>query len=113
MSHYINAVKLPILSHLQFLVLCVLRDQRVRGKEIRTELKRSGAARTGPAFYQLMARMEDDGLVRGWYEQEVRHGQIIRERIYEITAAGRRAWASSRDFYLANIERFGDDPAPA
>jgi len=51
----------------------------------------------------MMARLEDDGLVNGWYEQKVVAGQILRERRYSITEAGRKAWSESRRFYLETI----------
>ena len=106
-------MKIPTLSHLQFLVLGILRDDSSSGKQVRDELKRCGARKSGPAFYQLMARLEDDEYIRGWYEQEVINGQIIRERHYDITASGQRAWQASHDFYLTSIDRFGDEPLPA
>ncbi len=108
-SHYVNPM-IPRLTHLQFLVLGILLAKANSGKQVRVELKRHGATKSGPAFYQLMARLEDDGLVRGRYEQEVLDAQIIRERHYEITASGKRAWSSSRDFYVDMINRYGDEP---
>lgn len=104
---------LPRLTHLQFIVIGALLDGAHSGKEVRAELKRARAHRSGPSFYQMMARMEDAGLVSGWYEQEIVEGQIIRERRYELTAAGRSAWQQSRDFYLAWIERYGGSHASA
>ena len=106
-------MKVPRLTHLQFLVLGALRVGDRSGKAVRAELRTLGARKSGPAFYQLMARLEDDGLVEGWYEQQVVEGQILRERYYRITAAGKRAWLGSRDFYLQAIARYGDEPLPA
>ena len=96
----------PRLSHLQFLVLGIVRANPVPGREVRASLRDFGVRKSGPAFYQLMARLEDAGLVEGNYHQEVIEGQIIRERHYTATAAGTRAWTSSCDFYARAISRF-------
>lgn len=96
----------PRLSHLQFLVVGSLRGRTLPGREIREALKRFGARKSGPGFYQMMARLEDAGLVEGSYSQEIVEGQIIRERHYTLTAEGGRAWAASRDFYLDAIRGF-------
>jgi DNA-binding PadR family transcriptional regulator len=91
--------KLPKLSHGQFVVLSVLMENAASGREIRKRLIEFGVRQGGPAFYQLMARMEDASLLLGWYEQKIVKAQIIRERHYRITAAGRRAWNDTRQFY--------------
>ncbi len=96
----------PRLSHLQFLVVGILRRQSVPGREIRGRLNGFGVKKSGPAFYQLMSRLEDSGLVAGTYHQEIVDSQIIRERHYKITADGTRAWEGSRDFYLEAIRGF-------
>ena len=49
---------LPSLTHLQFLVLGVLRTDEQSGRVIRQALHAYGIRRSGPAFYQLMARLE-------------------------------------------------------
>lgn len=77
------------------------------GREIRDRLRAFGVRKSGPAFYQLMARLEDGGLVEGEYHQEVIEGQIIRERQYRITPAGSRAWDTSRRFYAEAIVALG------
>jgi hypothetical protein len=53
----------------------------------------------------MMARLEDAGWVDGAYTQQIVDGQIIKERGYRITAAGQRAWTSTRDFYLDTASR--------
>ncbi|MGD2069695.1 MAG: helix-turn-helix transcriptional regulator [Gemmatimonadota bacterium] len=97
----------PRLSHLQFLVVGTLLGGGLSGRQIRKRLQDFAVRKSGPAFYQLMARLEDAGLVEGTYHQEIVEGQIIRERHYTITADGSRAWKASRDFYLRAIEGFG------
>ena len=92
-------MKLPELTHLQFLVLSHLGSMPVKGRQVREALRKSGVRKTGPAFYQMMARMEEAKLVEGWYSQEVKDGQIIRERNYKILGNGFNAWQLSRSFY--------------
>ncbi len=106
-------MSIPRLSHLQFLIMGFLQSGTVRGKDLRGALSRAGERRSGPGFYQLMARLEDQGFVRGRYEQAVIEGQIIRERLYEPTAQGGRAWHVSREFYSQWILQFDDGTASA
>lgn len=97
---------MPRLSHLQFLVVGILRGQTIPGREIRRQLQSFGVQKGGPDFYQLMARLEDAGLGDGTYSQEIVARQIIRERHYVLTADGAGAWKASRDFYLDAIRGF-------
>jgi DNA-binding PadR family transcriptional regulator len=91
--------QLPPLSHLQFLALGVILSSEEPGRVIREVVADYGVQRTGAAFYQLMARLERDGLVEGWYEPVIVGDQAVRERRYRITAAGTRAWRQTRVFY--------------
>ena len=91
---------LPRLTHLQFLVITMLKAGAARGRDVRAQLNHAGVRQSGPAFYQMMAVLEDAGYLTGWYEQQVVDGQIIRERHYKILAAGKKAWLESRDFYV-------------
>lgn len=97
---------LPAITHLQFLVLGMLLGQARAGRDIREDMRRHGVRRTAPAFYQMMARLEDANLVEGWYEQHVVDGQLIKERHYRLRPAGARAWTATRDFYLARVHAF-------
>lgn len=90
---------LPTLTHLQFLVLGVLRTDGQPGRAIRQVLVSYGVRRSGPAFYQLMARLERERLVEGWYEQISVGDQAVTERRYRITADGTRRWNRARSFY--------------
>ena len=105
--------RLPAITHLQFLVLGLLRDHPQAGRDIRAELQRHGVRRTAPAFYQMMARLEDASLVEGWYDQKVVDGQLIKERHYRLRPAGTRAWTVTRDFYLARLRAVGAVAEPA
>ena len=91
--------ELPPLSHLQFLALGVILSNDEPGRVIRDVVADYGVRRTGAAFYQLMARLERDGLIEGWYEPVIVGDQAVRERRYRITAAGSRAWKQTRSFY--------------
>ncbi|UCC31818.1 MAG: hypothetical protein JSU86_05975 [Phycisphaerales bacterium] len=91
---------LPPLTHLQFAILDVLGSHKKSGREVREGLKTLGIRKSGPAFYQLMARLEDAGFVKGWYDQKVIDGQIIKERRYRVLGAGVKAWEHTRDFYV-------------
>src|SRR4051794_23847082 len=92
---------LPRITHLQFLVLATLIDGELPGRVVREKLAEQGERKTGPGFYQFMARLEDAGLVEGWYDQKVIDGQIIKERCYRITGHGIGAIDEVRNFYLA------------
>lgn len=103
---------LPVITHLQFLVLGMLLAEPRVGRDIRRELARHGVRRTAPAFYQMMARLEDASLVDGWYDQRVVDGQLIKERHYRLRPAGLRAWNATRDFYLGTLRGLVAAPEP-
>lgn len=96
----------PEITHLQFLVMGTLLNGDESGQKIRAELAKHGVRKSGPSFYQIMARLEDDGLVKGWYDQYVLDGQPIKERRYKLTAQGHRAWERTSDFYLSSIAAY-------
>jgi DNA-binding PadR family transcriptional regulator len=100
-------MSLPRLTHLQYLVVSELARDSAPGRAIRDRLREAGVRQSGPAFYQLMAGLEDGGFVSGWYEQQVVEGQIIRQRHYRALAAGVRAVNDSRSFYDARGARSG------
>lgn len=90
---------LPVLSHLQFLVLGALLSAEQPGRVIRQAITRFGANQSGAAFYQMMARLERDEMVEGWYEQILVADQYVTERRYRISGDGKRAWSAARNFY--------------
>lgn len=98
---------LPQVTHLQFLVLAWLAKGEQFGRAIRARLEEMGELKSGPAFYQMMGRLEGAGFVRGRYDQKVVDGQIIKQRRYRITAAGRAAGARACAFYLEHRPEFG------
>jgi len=97
-------VALPEITHLQFLVLTLLSDEEQSGRFIRQKLDEIGEEKSGPAFYQMMARLEDAHLVRGHYDQKIVEGQIIKQRCYRITATGTDACRRAYDFYCRHSQ---------
>jgi len=104
---------MPVVTHLQFLVLGLLRGGERPGRYLRRALAKRGIARSAPAFYQMMARLEDAGFVEGAYDQKIVDGQIIKERRYTLTPAGDQAWTSTRAFYTEAIAEFDARPRDA
>ena len=51
-----------------------------------------GIRSSAPAFYQMMARLERDKIVEGWYGQITAGDQSVTERRYRATADGARMW---------------------
>jgi len=96
-------MSLPSITHLQFAVLGQLLREEKPGRQLRRGLARLGERRSAPAFYQMMARLEEAELVVGRYDQRLLDGQLIKERHYRITSAGREAWERTRVFYEAQI----------
>ena len=90
---------IPDLTHLQIVVLAALMDGERPGRHVREKLAESGKAMSGPAFYQLMSRLEDRCFIAGHYDQKIIAGQILKERIYKITVQGIRAWKDTHGFY--------------
>src|SRR3954449_3032964 len=96
----------PEITHLQFLVLSSLLDGEQSGRYLREKLEENGERKSGPAFYQMMARLEDGGFVRGHYDQKIVEGQIIKERRYCVVAAGFSACRRAYEFYHQRSEKF-------
>lgn len=92
---------LPTITHLQFLVLSALLEGELSGRQLRDALKKQGAKKTLAAFYQLMARLEDAGLVTSRSETGRVEGVTITTRYYTITASGERAEQACIEFYAA------------
>jgi DNA-binding PadR family transcriptional regulator len=94
---------LPPLSHLQFAVLDVLGTNTMAGKHLRENLAANGIKKSGPSFYQLMARLEEAKLVEGRIDQKIVDSQIIKERFYKVTGEGSRALQAQARFYQSRI----------
>ena len=94
---------LPPVTHLQFLVLDALDGRERAGRDLRALLAAHDVKNSAPAFYQMMGRLEDAGLVEGRYDQRVVAGQHLKERSYRITRAGTRAVSDTRAFYARPV----------
>jgi hypothetical protein len=91
---------LPKVTGLQFLIIETIGAKKMRGAELRELLRKEHrVTKTGPAFYQLMARLEEAKMVEGWYEQEVIDGQIIKQRHYRVTGLGESTRRATTEFY--------------
>ena len=90
---------MPKVSHLQAVVLECLGTQQRSGRDLRRTLAQHSIRKSGPAFYQLMARLEEAGFVEGAYSLKATHGEVIKERNYRITGEGARALARAFEFY--------------
>jgi len=88
-------------------MLDALSGSEQAGRMLRAHLTAHRVRRSAPAFYQMMARLEDATLVEGWYEQQVVDGQLLKERRYRITPKGRRALDETRAFYLEHLAAAG------
>ncbi|MEM8781928.1 MAG: PadR family transcriptional regulator [Planctomycetota bacterium] len=81
--------RLPPYTPLQFAVLSLVVPGEVPGRALRQALKdKYGHKRSGPAFYQLMSRLEEMGLVVGTYHTVTVGEQDVRERRYSLTGDG-------------------------
>src|SRR5689334_3549334 len=94
-----HQITLPPLTHLQFAVLDALGTSETSGRELRARLKENGIKKSGPAFYQLMYRLEEARFVEGSYTEEIIDGQRIKERRYRMLGDGVRAFNDTLKFY--------------
>jgi DNA-binding PadR family transcriptional regulator len=62
-------------------------------------LRGRGIERSNATFYQLAKQLEEQGLLRGWYRARLVGDFAIRERYYELTTDGRRAFETTRAYY--------------
>jgi hypothetical protein len=102
---------LPDLTHLQMILIEALGGRRMSGRELRAALKKLKVNKTAPAFYQLMSRMEEGDFVKGEYEDKNIDGVPIRERFYQITGHGVKAYEGARRFYAERTNLGGLEPA--
>ncbi len=96
-----SSKSLPAISHLPFLALGVLTAAAQPGRVIRDAATEWGVKSSAAAFYQLMARLERDRLVEGWYEQVRVGDQTVTERHCRITPHGARACQQALEFYAS------------
>ena len=92
-------MRFPEMSYLQILIIEGIGGGRVAGRQIREHLKQNGVSKTGPAFYELMSRLENSGFVQGEIEQKVIDGQDVTERFYRVTSKGANAALETVGFF--------------
>lgn len=100
-----ESTALPTISHLHFLVLATLADGKRSGRFMRQLLSQKKVERTGAAFYQMMAKLEKDDLVQGWYVERIVGDYPVKERHYQLTDKGITAWRQAFDFYAGHSEQ--------
>jgi DNA-binding PadR family transcriptional regulator len=92
-------MSLPQLSHLQAAVLDALGHRELSGRDLREALNQRRIKKDGPAFYQLMSRLEEAKLVEGHYDEKIVDGQRIKERRYILKGEGAKALQETAAFY--------------
>ena len=55
--------------------------------------------KTNATFYELTKRLEELGYIAGYYTARIVGDFAVRERYYEITVAGVRAYHAAHTFY--------------
>ena len=95
----------PDLSPQQETVLSCIGTAEIKGRELREALAHNNFKKSGPAFYQMMGRLEDAGYVEGQTKQKIVEGQIIKERSYKMTGKGQRALAETLEYYRLRVNR--------
>lgn len=87
-----------MLNEKQLSIIGVLFEGECSGRELRQSLKELGRKQGGPAFYRMMSRLEDSGLVEGRYEVvELDENQSVRQRRYSLTGKGIRSFEKVLD----------------
>jgi DNA-binding PadR family transcriptional regulator len=89
------------LSHVQAMILQLITEAasapsegssgRVAGIDLRSQLKAEGYGTSGPGFYQIMGRLEDNGYIKACESKVMIGGKSYRQKEYSITGAGRNA----------------------
>lgn len=99
---------LPNLSHLQFQILDCMGSHEITGRDLRAALKEKGVSKSGPAFYQLMNRLEDSDFVKKRVEPKNIEGQEIKESLYKIGGLGIEArHAAYQSYASSNTAKLG------
>lgn len=102
----------PELNHLQLFVIKSVEIDAHSGMFIRALLSELGEEKSLAAFYQFMSRLEEQGMLEGWYETESIDGQTIKSRHYSATLEGKAQLKKVRMFYrpVVRTKRTVDAP---
>lgn len=104
-----ESVPLPKVTHLQFLVLDIVarRSEGLPAPELRAGLCVAGEDQQGPKFYQLMRRLEADGLLTSWNQPYIVAGGRISRTCYRVTEKGAAAHRVTLQFYETRLKNGG------
>jgi DNA-binding PadR family transcriptional regulator len=90
---------IPQITLLQWLVLEIIGGCERSGKYVREILSERGHRKSLPAFYQMMARLEDAGLVSAQSARVDVDGYGVTERRYKLTGKGMKDLGTARDLF--------------
>lgn len=82
----------------------------ISGKSLREGLREAGQRGSLASFYELMARCEDLGFLRGKWRSidRDRYGRAkTRERVYSLTATGARVYDATRQYFVESPQASG------
>ena len=94
----------PDLTHIQFAVIDALGAREQVGEKVRDALRVRGIKQSLAAFYMLMKRMEDAGLVKGRYELIQVGPYRAKERHYKVVGQGFKAREKALEWYQPTTE---------
>jgi DNA-binding PadR family transcriptional regulator len=90
---------IPQITLLQWLVLEIIGGCERPGRHIREVLSSRGHRKSLPAFYQMMARLEDAGLITAQSARVEVSGHAVTERQYKLTGKGMKDLSIARDLF--------------
>jgi hypothetical protein len=101
----VKSIELPTLTHLQFLIVDLIRSDNVEvsAQQVMGALSLAGVNQRGPKFYQLMRRLEESGLISSWQQRFDVAGGGIQRTVYKVTKQGLVAWRLVREFYAVRL----------
>ena len=94
----------PAITHAQFFVLESLMVCPLRATDLREELEAFNWLKTDRTFHQLTVGLEELGYVMCFHVARADSASAVRERCYEITVAGVRAYRAAHAFYSNGSE---------
>ena len=93
----------------------IAKHGQINGVDLRRELAAEGVKKSGPAFFDMMMRLESAGLIRSWHDNETLvKGRRRRTKFYCLEGDGFRALQEFRQYlqdYMKRRSWEGGDPA--
>lgn len=97
-------LELPTLTHLRVFILAKLGDDGpVSGRQLQQALQDIGNSPSRQAFYEMMGKLADSGLVAAESRQEDVHGYKVRLTFYSLTEEGRCLCEQFFEYYSHTI----------